>query len=406
MKEKQAVTREYRPRYQKATKEEKRALLDEFTQLTGYHRKSAVRLLRDKPVRELLIYLDGEAIKLKPEKKRPANRTGKRVYTEEVIASLRLVWTFFWYKCGKILAPLMRQQMDYIARWPAFHLTRETAEKLKTISPATIDRYLKKDKEALRLKGKSLTKPLLSLKSRIPIRTFYSGEERKTPGFWQIDTVHHCGQATSGQYLLTLTATDVASGWLCLYSLHNKAHTWTFQSLTNLKNSVPLPVLEFHSDNGSEFINSATEIWCGKEHLPFTRSRDHKKNDNCFVEQKNGAVVREYVGYDRLEGLEEQALLAAVYTPLVPLLNFFMPTRKLTSKTRIGSKEIRIYDEPQSPFHRLIACAELPQEYKDTLKAQCALYNPVELQQNVNKALLRLRQRLAQINRIRTQKQD
>jgi hypothetical protein len=195
MKEKQAVTREYKPRYQKAAKKEKRVLLDEFTRLTGYHRKSSGRLLRCKPIKELMIYPDGEAVKLKPEKKRPANRKGKRVYIGGVIASLRLIWAFFWYKCGRtegpqILTPLMRQQMDYIARWPTFHITGETAEKLKKISPATIDRYLKKDKEALRLKGKSLTEPLLSLKSRIPIR------------------------ATSGQYLLTLTATDVASGWL------------------------------------------------------------------------------------------------------------------------------------------------------------------------------------------------
>jgi transposase InsO family protein len=405
MKEKQAVTREYKPRYQKATKKEKRVLLDEFTRLTGYHRKSAVRLLGAKPVRELLVVVNRKTVKLKPEKKRPANRKGKRFYTDEVIASLRLLWAFFWYKCGKILAPLMRQQMTYIAQWPAFHITDEIAEKLKKISPATIDRYLKKDKEALRVKGKSLTKPLCSLKSRIPIRTFYSGEERKTPGFWQIDTVHHCGQSTHGHYLHTLTATDVASGWIELRSLLNNAHKWTFQALSDIRTTVPLPVLEFHSDNGSEFINNATEIWCKTELIPFTRSRDHKKNDNAFVEQKNGAVVREYLGYDRLEGLQEQALLAAVYTPLVPLLNFFMPSQKLKSKTRVGSKEIRVYDEPRSPFQRLIECPELPQACKDALKAQRALYNPVELQQNVNKAILRLRQRLAQGNRIQTREQ-
>jgi hypothetical protein len=406
MKEKQAVTGEYRPRYQQAAKKAKSALLDEFTRLTGCHRKSAVRLLTARPVKQAMLYLDGKAVKLKPEKKRPANRTGKRFYADEVIASLRLVWAFFWYKCGKILAPLMRQQMAYIAKWPSFRITSETAEKLKKISPATIDRYLKKDKEALRLKGKSLTKPRYSLKSRIPIRTFYSSEERKTPGFWQIDTVHHCGQATYGQYVHTLTATDVASGWIELRSLLNNAHAWTFKALSNIRAAVPLPVLEFHSDNGSEFINNATEIWCSKETLPFTRSRDHQKNDNCFVEQKNGAVVREYIGYDRLEGLEEQALLSAVYTPLVPLLNFFMPSQKLKSKTRVGSKEIKVYDEPRSPFQRLLECTVLPQACKDTLNAQCALYNPVELQQNVNKAVLHLRQRLAQVNRIRIQERD
>jgi transposase InsO family protein len=403
MKEKQAVTRELKSRYQKATKKEKRALLDEFTRLTGYHRKSAVRLLSARPAKTLLLYADGMAVKLKPGRKRPANRKGKRVYTDEVIAALALVWTFFWYKCGKILAPLMRSQMRYIAQWPAFGVTDAIAEKLIHISPASIDRYLKKDKEALRLKGKSLTKPLDSLKSRIPIRTFYSSAERNMPGFWQIDTVHHCGQSTFGQYIHTLTATDVSSGWIELRSLLNNAHSWTFQALSDIKNTSLLPIREFHSDNGSEFINNATEIWCKKESLPFTRSRDHKKNDNCFVEQKNGAVVREYAGYDRLSGLEEQALLAAVYVPLVPLLNFFMPSQKLLRKIRVGSKEIKTYDAPRSPFIRLIEGTELPQAHKDALRAQCALYNPVLLQHTVNKAILRLRQRLAQAYRVQTQ---
>src|SRR5215471_643590 len=402
MKEKQAVTREYIPRYQKASKKEKKALLDEFTKLTSYHRKSAVRLLCARPVQQVLLYLDGGAVKIKPQKKRPSNRKGKRVYTDEVINCLRLVWTFFWYKCGKILAPLMRQQMRYIAQWPAFGITEEIAEKLTSISPASIDRYLKKDKERMRLKGKSLTKPVDSLKSRIPIRTFYTSEERKKPGFWQIDTVHHCGQATFGQYLHTLTATEVASGWIELRPLLNNAHKWTFEALADIKSSVPLPVMEFHSDNGSEFINNATELWCKNSGVLFTRSRDHRKNDNCFVEQKNGAVVREYVGYDRLEGLEEQALLSAVYRPLVPLLNFFMPAQKLKSKTRVGSKEIKVYDEPCSPFQRLMESAQLPQDIKDSLSVQIDLYNPVELQHNVNKAVLRLRRRLAQLNRVNT----
>jgi hypothetical protein len=169
--------------------------------------------------------------------------------------------------------------------------------------------------------------------------------------------------------------------------------------------------LEFHRqrsrrDNGSEFINHAADIRRENERLPFTRSRDRKKNDNCFVEQKNGAVVREYVGYDRLEGLEEQALPAAVYAPLTPLLNFFTPAQKLKSKIRAGSKEIKAYDEPRSPFQRLVESGKLSRECTDSLQARYALYNPVELQQNVNKAVLRLRQRLAQANRKLSQKQD
>jgi len=144
MKEKQTVTSEYKPRYKKATKKEKKALLDEFVKLTGYHRKSAIRALRANTTMQVMIYMNGKAVKIKPEKKRSANRKGNRIYTDEVISCLHLIWTFFWYKCGKILAPLMRQQMHYIARWEAFHVTDEIAEKLKKINPATIDRYLKK----------------------------------------------------------------------------------------------------------------------------------------------------------------------------------------------------------------------------------------------------------------------
>jgi len=406
MKEKQAVTREYKPRYQQATKKEKSVILDEFIKLTNYHRKSAVRLLAAKPVKEVIIYRDGGAVKIKP-KKGPANRKGKRIYTDDVIAALRRIWTFFWYKCGKILAPLMRQQMDYIAQWQAFGITAEIRGKLMAISPATIDRALKKDRDALRIKGKSLTKPKDPLKFRIPIRTFYSPEERKLPGFLQVDTVHHCGQSTDGQYLLTLTATDIASGWVSLYPLLNKAHCWTFNALKDIYGTLPFPLREFHSDNGSEFINQVITDWHRNPAcpVPFTRSRDHKKNDNCFVEQKNGAVVREYVGYDRLEGLEEQTLMTSVYTPLVPLLNFFMPTQKLQSKTKVGSKETKVYDTPRSPYQRLIEMDSLGQEVKNALKAQCALYNPVELQHTVNTAILRLRQRLAQSNRKKTQEQ-
>jgi hypothetical protein len=189
MKEKQAVTRQVRSRYLKAGRKEKPAILDEFIRITGYkNRKYALRILNKPQAPQALLIVKGKAVKLKPQKKRPANRTGKKIYTDEAIASLRLVWAFFWYKCGKILAPLMRQQMDAIASWPAFGITADIKAKLLTISPATIDRVLKKDKAALALKGKCLTKPGHFLKHRIPIRTFYSSVERKLPGFIQIDT--------------------------------------------------------------------------------------------------------------------------------------------------------------------------------------------------------------------------
>lgn len=158
-------------------------------------------------------------------------------------------------------------------------------------------------------------------------------------------------------------------------------------------------ILELHPDNGSEFINTVTEIWCKKEFISFTRNRSHQKNDNCFVEQKNGAVVREYVGYYKLEGQREQELVANMYQSLVPLLNFFMLTQKRISKTRVGSKEIKKYDDSQSPSQRLMDSHLTPDTTKKRLSSQIALYNPVELQDNVNRAILRLMQRFTQPNR-------
>jgi hypothetical protein len=149
--------------------------------------------------------------------------------------------------------------MDYTAAWKSFNITPEIREKLMRISPSRIDYYQQPDKAALKIKGKSLTKPVNGLKSRIPIRTFYTSAERKTPGFIQIDTVHHCGQLTNGEYNLTLTAADIFSGWINLYALLNKAFKWTFEALRDIINTLPFPLLEFHSDNGAEFMNHAAE---------------------------------------------------------------------------------------------------------------------------------------------------
>jgi hypothetical protein len=394
MGERKALTREVAGRYRAASKKEKSAILDEFVKNTGYNRKYALRVLNRKTVPAVLVVVNGKTVKLKPAKRKRKVRAGKKIYTDDVIASLRLIWNFFWNKCGKILAPLLRQQMPFIADWAAFGITPEIRQKLVTISPATIDRALKKDRAELKLRGKSCTKSTNKLKNRIPIRTFYTSAERKKPGFIQIDTVHHCGSSTGGEYLLTLTATDVYSGWVSLRGLLNKAWKWTFDALGNVRSTLPFPFLEYHSDNGGEFINESVAKWCENEHVPFTRSRSHKKNDNCFVEQKNDKCVREYIGYNRLTTNDDLACLNAVYRSLEPLLDFFMPTMKLLSKEKVGSKETKKYDEARSPYQRLMESEELDKSVKDSLTKLCALYNPVILQHDVNVAVVKLRESL------------
>jgi hypothetical protein len=207
----------------------------------------------------------------------------------------------------------------------------------------------------------------------------------------QIDTVHHCNDRDSGEFLLTLTATDVASGWTELFPLPNKAHTWALQSMQALTSVLPFPLLELHSDNGSEFINRDTVNWRDiAKTLLLTRSRSHHKNDNCFVEQKNGAVVRNYVGYARFDSTEEFATLAKVYQFLCPLLNFFIPTKKLLCKTSVGSKTIKRYDHPTTPFLRLMESPYLSPEVKERLAQRRSLLNPVNLQYAVHTAVSEL----------------
>jgi hypothetical protein len=329
MKEKKAVTRQIRSRYQKAKRKEKSDILNEFTQVTGYNRKYALRILNTPETTAILIFAKGTAVKPKPAGKKPSNRKGRKIYTDEVINSIRLIRAFFWYKCvGNEVST---------SSWPPSSASRCAS------SPP----------------GPRSALPPTSGKSSCP-----SAQEPAFAG----ETVDRALRKDKA----ALALKDIYAG-------------------------LPFPLREFHSDNGSEFINQVITDWHRNPvcPIPFTRSRDHKKNDNCFVEQKNGAVVREYIGYARLEGESLQARLAAVYRSLVPLLNFFMPTMKLERKVKIGSKEIKKYDEPRSPYQRLPESEMLSPEVQAELTRLCRLYNPVQVQHNVNKVILALREAIA-----------
>jgi hypothetical protein len=270
---------------------------------------------------------------------------------------------------------------------PHFPMSKEVKKLLLSASPSTIDRLLRAEKKKLALKGKSGTKPGKLLKKQIPVRTYYADGDKK-PGFFEIDTVHHCGTSDSGEFCLTLTATDVYSGWTELRPTLNKAFAWVFKALADIKSSLPFPLIGLDSDNGSEFINRAVLAWCQSESIQFTRSRAYRKNDNCFVEQKNNACVRNFVGYGRYAFEAHRDALAAVYRPLCPLLNYFMPTIKLLSKTRVGSTIKKVYDKNVlSPYQRLLASADLADDVKLKLAKQYKGYNPVRLQQEVHKAV-------------------
>ena len=386
---KKALTGELAPQYRRAGKKEKSKMLDEFVRQTGYNRKYALHMLTHWG-KETFLTVDGKPVKLKAgTAKRRKGGGRKPVYGPEVIASLRLVWAFFWYQCGKRLSPFMREQMVHLAAWKPFHITEAIREKLMKISPSTIDRVLKDDRKRLAVRGISGTKPGNLLKKHISVRTHYPWDERK-PGFFEIDTVHHCGERDAGEFCLTLDATDVASGWVELRPLLNKAQKWVMEALPDIRHSLPFPLLGIDSDNGSEFINRTLLSWCDSHRITFTRTRPYKKNDNCFVEQKNLACVRNYVGYRRFDAPAEREALAAVYRSLCPLLNYFLPVIKLVGKTRVGSRVRKVYDKPASPYQRLLASPDLSDQVKAELTRRYQGYNPVILQQEVHRAVAAL----------------
>jgi hypothetical protein len=389
MKTRQALANETVKRYHTAGRKDKTKILDEFVGNTGYCRKYALHILANWD-KTHIVAIDGEMLKVTAAKsKKRKKRVGKPTYMPEDVESLKRIWSFFRWPCGKLLAALLKAQMPFLASQNDFGLNDAMATRLLKISPATIDRKLQEAKKQFALHGLCATKPGLLLRSQIPVRTHFPFDER-TPGFFEADTVHNCGNSARGEYNLTLTATCVFSGWVELRALLNKAHKWTLEGFTAIANELPFPMLGLDTDNGSEFINKDMIAWCKAREIKFTRGRPCKHNDNCHVEQKNNKCVRHYVGYYRFATPREREALATVYRSLCPLLNYFMPTVKLVNKMRVGAKVRKIYDKPMSPYQRLMGHAGLAQDIKTELTHRYQSYNPVVLQQEVNDAIAAL----------------
>jgi hypothetical protein len=272
-----------------------------------------------------------------------------------------------------------------------FNLSEDIQALLLSVSPATIDRKLRKRKEPYRLKGIPTTKPGTLLKSHIPIRVCFDRNEQR-PGFFELDTVSHCGAHASGQFCQTLTVTDVNSGWTQVCALLNNAHRWVKEQIAFIHQDLPFPMLGIDSDNGGEFINHQVYDWCLQNTIKFTRGRPYRKNDNCFVEQKNGDVVRKTVGYARFQGQNAFTALAEVYRFLNPLLNYWYPTLRLIAKEKLPSGRYKkIYEkDPKTPYQRLLESPDISEECKDELRLRAASLNPVALKRGLDEARDRL----------------
>jgi hypothetical protein len=379
MGERRAVATKTGQRYQRATKKEKGKILDEFVELTGYHRVHARAVLR-RPTH-------GSQKK----QKRTARASGqnRKHYDQRVLEALRRIWMILDFICGKRLVAIMPEVLKRLEYFGEFKCDRRTREKLLQISAATIDRLLAPERRKHQLRGRARTKPGTLLKKQIPLRTFSEWNEQR-PGFVEIDLVAHDGGLAAGEYLYTLDMTDVYSGWTEVQAVQNKAQVWVFAALKDLRAQMPFALQGIDSDNGSEFINDNLLEYCQHEGITFTRSRPYRKNDNCFVEQKNYTIVRRHVGYQRLTGPEQLALVNQLYRHLRLYANYFQPVMKLKSKERNGSQVKKTYYPAQTPYQRLRGAAHLSAAAKLRLTREYALLNPAELKRKIEQIQTKL----------------
>jgi len=369
------ITREVSQRYRSASKKEKGRILDEFCATTGYKRKYAGRVLRKGP--------DKKGGKSPPGRPRPLPGRGRKpVYTNDVRKALVKIWAILDCPCGKRLVAVLPETVRVLEKFAEISLPGDVGAKLKTISASTADRLLKGERKRLELKSRSKTRPGSLLKHQIPVRTFSDWDDAR-PGFLEVDLVGHDGGNPRGDYCQSLDATDIASGWNEQRAIKNKAQKWTFEAIEEIRGRLPFPLRGIDSDNGSEFINFHLVAYCEEEKITFTRGRPYRKNDGCYVEQKNYTSVRRNVGYMRYDTDEELELLNRLYDVLRLYGNFFLPQMKLVEKTRDGSKVTRRYDEPMTPYRRLLSSADVDEVTKRKLKRQYAKLNPAELKRQI-----------------------
>ena len=368
LKSKRELLEVLRPRYCKANKVEKQKMLDEFTSATGYHRKHAIRVLKNQ-------------VQVQKRLNRKT-KTYKTIYRGEVVQTLEQIWEICGQICSKRLQPYLPEAIKVLERHKEIELSKETKDLLLKISSASIDRCLR----PIRCKsprGLGTTKPGSLLKSLIPVQTFTTWDEEQ-PGFMEIDLVAHCGNTTEGQYLNTLTCTDLSTGWTDVTALAHRSQQAVSIAIHHMRQRLPFPLLGIDSDNGSEFINDTLYRYCLDEKITFTRSRPYQKNDQAHVEQKNWSVVRHTLGYDRWETDQEFVILESIHADLRIYINFFQPSFKLIAKERIGNRTVKRYDLAKTPYQRILERKDISLETKARLMNLYVQLNPAELRRSID----------------------
>jgi len=356
-------------RYREASKDERIRILDEFAQLTGYHRKHAIRVL-------------GRAPRAVVDQAHARNR----LYDEAVRQALIVLWEASDRLCGKRLKALVPMLVDAMERHGHLSLDPTLKDKLLRVSAATIDRALRETRERIDGQRKRRTGIGAAIRRSIPVRTFADWRD-PPPGFFEVDMVEHCGgQKTDGNFVHSLVLTDIASGWTECVAMPVRNQLLVVEGMIKVASDLPFAMLGVDTDNDSAFMNQIVFDYCKRNGLEQTRSRAYKKNDQAWVEQKNGAIVRRLVGYGRLSGMAATQALAQLYGVSRLYINFFQPSFKLKSKTRDGARVSKKYHPPMTPCDRLLALPNVNETTKARLREQFTGLDPVRLLHEIRTA--------------------
>jgi hypothetical protein len=348
-------------RYRRGSKRDKHRILDEFVAVTGYHRKHAIRLINQAA---------------------PALRRGRRsrlrIYDETVREALVVLWEASDRVCGKRLKALIPVLVPALERHGHLQLDTQVRESVLAVSASTIDRMLVDTRASVggRTRGHRRAKP--AIRREVPVRTFADWKD-PAPGFMEVDLVAHGGETMAGSFVHTLTLTDICTGWTEGVALAVREGSLVVEALGQLRGSMPFPLLGVDTDNGSEFVNEKLLSYCTEHDIEFTRSRPYHKNDQAWVEQKNGSVVRRLVGYRRLEGIAAAESLARLYAASRLFVNFFQPSFKLAEKVRVGARVRKRYHPPETPCARLLTSDRITDPMKERLRGVAVTLDPLQL---------------------------
>jgi hypothetical protein len=355
-------------RYASSSRIERGRILDAFVAVSGLHRKHAMRLLR----------AGGPS-------RRSGPRPERRVYDATVREALVVLWEASDRICGKRLRPLVLILIEAMERHGHLQLLPKIRAHLLTMSAATIDRVLREVKGRVGGRKRRHAAPSAAIRRSVPVRTF-DGWNDPPPGFVEADLVAHCGTTAKGSYVQTLTLTDIATGWTECAPLLVREQKLLIEVLSEMRARMPFILRGFDTDNDSVFMNETVKTYCDETGLEFTRCRPYRKNDQAWVEQKNGAVVRHAVGYRRYEGVEAATALARLYAVLRLFVNFFQPSFKLGGKARDGAKVKKSYHPPATPYQRLLANPRTSGDERRRVTELYSTLDPVELLRKVRAA--------------------